>query len=79
MDLFDLLQQGDINQLRAEIERLRRQRDAEGWGAHKVKQVAEENLELKLRLGLLVRILIEKRAFSAEEFAGLLAEARREQ
>jgi hypothetical protein len=77
MDLFDILQQRDIRQLRDDLDRLRRQTDVAGWDARKVKELAEENLELKLRLGLLVRVLIAKGVFTAEEYAGLIAEARR--
>ena len=76
MDFFDILQQRDINDLRADLERLRRQTDHSGWDARKVKELAEEHLELKLRVGLLVRLLVAKGVFSAEEFAGLLAQAR---
>lgn len=41
-----------------------------------MKRLAEENLELKLRLGLLVRLLISKGIISAEEFATLIADSR---
>jgi hypothetical protein len=37
--------------------------------------LAAENLELKLRLGLLVRLLISKGVFTAQEYAALIAEA----
>jgi hypothetical protein len=37
---------------------------------------ADENMEPKLRLGLLVRLLISNGIISAEEFAGLIAESR---
>ena len=60
MDLFDILQQQDIRQLRDEIEHLRRQGDTATWDGRRLKELAEENLELKLRLGLLVRLLIAK-------------------
>ena len=76
MDLFDILQQRDINELREDLERLRRQGDHAGWDARKLKELAEEHLELKLRVGLLVRLLIAKGVFTAEEFAALLARAR---
>ena len=76
MDFFDILQQRDINDLRADLERLRRQTDHAGWDTRKVKELAEEHLELKLRVGLLVRLLVAKGVFTAEEFAGLLAQAR---
>jgi hypothetical protein len=76
MDLFDILQQQDINELRQELDRLRRQTEREFGETHRLKELAEENLELKLRLGLLVRLLIAKGVFSAEEFASLIAAAR---
>jgi hypothetical protein len=76
MDLFDILQQRDINDLREDLERLRRQGDHAGWDMRKVKKLAEELLELKLRVGLLVRLLVAKGVFTAEEFAALLTRAR---
>jgi hypothetical protein len=79
MDLFDILQQADINELRRELAALRRHSDLAAWDMRKVKELAEEHLELKLRVGLLVRLLIAKEVFTAEELAGLIAEARREQ
>jgi hypothetical protein len=79
VSLFDLLQQADISQLHDEVERLRRQSDGASWDNPQVRELAEENLDLKLRLGLLVRLLIAKGVFRAEEFASLLAEARRGQ
>jgi hypothetical protein len=77
MDIIgDILMLRDINELREDLDRLRRQGEAGGFGPHQVRQLAEENLELKLRLSLLVCLLIAKGVFSAEEFAGLLAGAR---
>ncbi len=80
MDLFDVLwlagQDHEIGQLRAQIERDRLERDLANWDLPKVKALAEENAELKLRLGLLVRLLIAKGVFTAEEYAALIAEAR---
>ena len=49
---------------------------AERTDLRKVKELAEENVELKLRLGLLVRLLISKGVISAEEYASLIAGAR---
>lgn len=79
MNLFDLLQQADINELHDEVERLRRQSDGAAWDNPSMRELAQENLELKLRLGLLVRLLIAKGVLRAEEFAALLAEAKRGQ
>jgi hypothetical protein len=76
MSVFDLLQQVEIQQLREEVEQLRRHY-AGMSDANRMKELAEENIELKLRLALLIRILIAKNVFTAEEFAGLLAEARK--
>lgn len=39
-----------------------------------VRRLAAENWELKFRLGLLVRLLIDKGIMSAQEYAELLAE-----
>jgi hypothetical protein len=80
MDILDLLwnvsQERQISEVRQQFERLQLQRDLDGWDMRRVKELAEENVELKLRLGLLVRLLISKGIISAEEFAALIAEAR---
>jgi hypothetical protein len=76
MLLHDLLQDREINQLREKLNRLEVEKDTAGSEARKV---VEENLEVKLRLSLLVRLLIAKGVFTAEEFAGLLAAARAKQ
>jgi hypothetical protein len=52
------------------------QRNATNWDVSKIKELAQENMELKLRLGLLVRLLISKGVISAEEYAGLIAQSR---
>jgi hypothetical protein len=75
MDFFTLLQQRDIRQLREERANLRRQHDRASWHTPKLKELAKENLDLKLRLGLLVRLLIAKKVITAEELAALIAEA----
>jgi hypothetical protein len=77
MDLADILQQQDIRQLRQELDSLRRLRDLGSWDLRKAKSLVEENLELKLRLALLLRLLISKGVITAEEFASLLAGAAR--
>ena len=75
MNLFNILHELDIRELRDELNRFRRSQDAAGWNPRTVRELTEENLQLKLRLGLLVRLLITKGVFTAEEFAGLLAQA----
>jgi hypothetical protein len=64
-----------IQDLREQLEQLRSQHDLANWDLPKLKDVAAENLELRLRLGLLVRLLITKGVFSAEEYASLIASA----
>ena len=76
MDIFDLLLLKDVNDLRTEVERARTQQDLTHWDLRKVKDVAEENLELKLQLGVLIRLLIAKGVFTAQEYAERFAEAR---
>jgi hypothetical protein len=80
MDLFDLLwlrsQDARIDEIRDRIER-RDLEQAQAGGQAKLLELAKENVELKLRLGLLVRLLISKGIFTAEEFAGLIAESQR--
>jgi hypothetical protein len=76
MDLFTfILHEADIRQLRDDIKRLQ-EKEWTAWDPRKFKELAEENLELKLRVGLLVRLLIAKGVFSAEEYANLIAAAR---
>ena len=60
----------------AQLDRLQLEHDQTHWDSRTVKELAEENLDLKLRLGLLVRLLIAKGVFTAEEYARLMAEAR---
>lgn len=77
MDLLDLLwnhrQDQSIEDLRAKVQTARTDDDFAG---DRMRRLAEENFELKLRLGLLVRLLISKGVFTAQEFAALVAEAR---
>jgi len=76
MDAWDFLQDIEIRRLHEQVERLRSEQDTVAWDARKVRELAEENLELRLRLGLLVRLLIAKGVFTAEEYAGLIAATR---
>jgi hypothetical protein len=75
MDLSDLFVQLDVNTLRRDFERHREYIDRTIWDLQKVKELAAENLELKLRLSLLVQTLIAKGVFTAEDYAGLVAKA----
>jgi hypothetical protein len=80
MELFDLLwnvsQDYQLEELRGHLDRARLEQDLAKWDLPKMKNLAEENLELKLRLGLLVRLLISKGVITASEYAELIAEAR---
>jgi hypothetical protein len=76
MDFYDLLLQKDVNELYAHLNRLELEHDQTHWDVRKVKDLAAENLDLKFRLGLLVRLLIAKGVFTAEEYAQLIAGAR---
>jgi hypothetical protein len=79
MDLFDFLwnlsQERQLDELRGHLDRLRLDHDLAGGDLRRVKDLIEENLELKLRLGLLVRLLIAKGVFTAQEYAAMIAEA----
>jgi hypothetical protein len=78
MDIFDLLwnvsQERRLEELRGHYDRLRLEHDLSTSDLGKVKELAEENLELKLRLGLLVRLLITKGVITAQEYAALIAQ-----
>jgi len=79
MDLFDFLwnvsQERQLEELRGRLDQVRLEHDLVG-GDRKMKELADENLELKLRLGLLVRLLISKGVITAQEYAALIAESR---
>ena len=53
-----------IEDLRGKLDRVRLEHDLADWDLRKVKELADESLELKLRLGLLVRLLISKGVFT---------------
>jgi hypothetical protein len=79
-DLFDFLwmldQNRQVGELRGRLDQVRLEHDLAAGDLHKVKELVNENLELKLRLGLLVRLLISKGVFTAQEYAALINEAR---
>ena len=68
-------QERQLEELRGRLDQVRLEHDLAG-GDRKMKELADENLELKLRLGLLVRLLISKDAITAQEYAALIAESR---
>jgi hypothetical protein len=74
--LGDLGQQLDIHAVRDQVERMRNEQDLANWDIRKIREIADELLELELRHGLLVRLLIGKGLITAEEYAGLIAAAR---
>jgi hypothetical protein len=80
MDLFDFLwnvsQERQIEELRTRVDQARLEHDLTNWDQPKAKQLAEENIELKLRLGLLVRLLISKGVITAQDYAALISQAR---
>jgi hypothetical protein len=80
MDLFDFLwnlsQEHQLNELRGRLDQVRLEHDPGSREPRGAKELAAENLELKLRLGLLVRLLIAKGVFTAPEYAALIAESR---
>ena len=75
MDIFDLLwnwdQEKQLKEIRQQVENVQTDRAIR---AGDNRQLAEENAELQLRLGLLVRLLISKGVFTAEEYANLIAQ-----
>lgn len=71
--LGDLGQQFDIDEVRDQVERMRSERDLTHCD---IRDVADELMELELRHGLLIRLLIRKGLVTAEEYAGLIEAAR---
>jgi hypothetical protein len=80
MDLFDFLwnlsQERQLAELRGRLDHTQLEHDLAVQNPRGMKELAEENIGLKLRLGLLVRLLIAKGVITAQEFAALIAEAR---
>jgi hypothetical protein len=74
--LWFLDQERQLEELRGSLDRVRLEHDLARWDLGKMKDLAQENLELKLRLGLLVRLLITKGVITAQEYAAMIAEAR---
>jgi hypothetical protein len=80
MDIFDLLwnvsQERQLEELRGRLDRAQLEQDLSVGNPQKLKELTEENLQLKLRLGLLVRLLISKGLITAQEYAALIADVR---
>ena len=80
MDVFDLLwnvsQERQLDELRGRLDRAQLEQDLSVGNPQKLKELTEENLQLKLRLGLLVRLLISKGLITAQEYAALIADVR---
>jgi hypothetical protein len=70
----DLLYRQRIGQLREQLQQIQAEKDLAAWDVRKVRELAEENLELKLRLGMLIRLLITKKVITAQEYACMIAE-----
>jgi hypothetical protein len=70
------LYQRHIGQLREQLQRTQNERDLANWDLRKARELTEENLELKLRLSILIRLLITKSVITAQEYASMIAEAR---
>ncbi len=74
MDIIDLFwnfsQDGDIRDLKASHTK------AVGKNADLVKRLQEENYELRIRVSLLIRLLIERGVFTADDFTSLLNETK---
>jgi hypothetical protein len=52
------------------------QRKASGQNAALIERLQQENYDLRLRLSLLIRLLIERGIFKADDFSALLAETK---
>ncbi|MBM4068266.1 MAG: hypothetical protein FJ271_04900 [Planctomycetes bacterium] len=79
MDCFDLLwqigQDRELSDLRGQLEKIRHEHDRTTRGRDG-RDLEGELLEMKLRHGLLVRLLIAKGVITAAEYAALIAETR---
>jgi hypothetical protein len=74
--LWNLSQERQLQELRGRLDQARLEHDLAG-GDRKLIELAAENLELKVRLGLLVQLLIGKGVITAEEYAALIEQTRR--
>jgi len=80
MDFLDLLwetgQNSRIAEVSERVEKLRQQQQLPDGDFRTVAELAAENMELKLRLGSLVRLLVNKQIITVEEYAAMIAESR---
>lgn len=72
--LWDLLQEQNLAEITERMDRLQHE-DAPGA----VRELAEVSLELRLRQSALIRLLIARGLFTAEEYAAQLAKLRAEE
>lgn len=79
MDLIDLLwnigQDRELSDLRGQLEKIHNEHDRVTRN-REGRSLDDDLLELKLRHGLLVRLLIAKGVITAAEYAALIAETR---
>ncbi len=73
--LWNLSQEHQLSEVRSRLDQARLEHDLAG-GDRKMLELAAENMELKRRLGLLVRVLISKGLITAEEYAALIEQTR---
>lgn len=76
MSLWDLFQERDLQELRQRMNRLQSQTESQYSDSKKLKDLTEEVIETRLRVDVMIKLLIAKGVFSAEEFAGLLTHIR---
>lgn len=74
--LGDLGQQLQLHELQDDVATIRRELDRAGWDERQTRELAERVLELHLRLGVLVRLLVVKGIIQAEEYASLIDASR---
>jgi hypothetical protein len=74
--LGDVGQQLQLHDLQNDVEQIRGDLGKSGWSEGQIRELAERVLDLHLRLGVLVRLLIAKGVIRAEEFAPLIADSR---
>ena len=75
LDFFwNVSQERQLQELRRRLDQARLEHDLAGED-RKMLELAAENMELKLRLGLLVRLLISKGVISAQEYAELIKQS----
>jgi hypothetical protein len=74
--LGDVGQQLQLHELQNDVAAIRRELDRPAWDEIRTREVAERVLELHLRVGVLVKLLIAKGVIQAEEYASIIAATR---